>query len=95
MTTSSRKTVFVPAAEANRRFSELLRGVREEGTTFTITSHGRPVAEVRPAEQAEEAERARERAEAWAAIKKRYATTEGIKIEPWTREELYEREPRK
>jgi prevent-host-death family protein len=94
MTTSDRKTVVVPATEANRRFSELLRGVREEGTTFTITSHGRAVAEVGPPEEIDE-ERERKRAQAWAAIKKRYASTKGIKIEPWTREELYEREPRK
>lgn len=92
MTTSNRKTVVVPAAEANRRFSELLRGVREEGTTFTITSHGRPVAEVGPPDQSR-TERDAKRAEAWAAIKERWRNSPGLKVEPWTRDELYERDP--
>ena len=34
---------IVSAAEANREFSSLLRGVRE-GQTFVVTSHGKPVA---------------------------------------------------
>lgn len=38
---------IVTAAEANRDFSRLLRGVRE-GRSFTITSHGRPVAKMGP-----------------------------------------------
>ena len=37
----------VPAAEANRQFSKLLRAARE-GTRITITSHGEPVAELGP-----------------------------------------------
>jgi len=42
---------IVPAAEANRRFSELLRGVREEGRRFIVTSHGRAVAKLTPVEE--------------------------------------------
>lgn len=37
--------------EAKARFSELLRQVREEGKTVTITYHGEPVAEIRPIER--------------------------------------------
>ncbi len=83
----------IPAAEANRRFSELLRGVREEGKTFTITSHGRPVARVAPPED-DTSEREARRREAWEAIKARWRDSPGLKIEPWTREELYERGPK-
>jgi prevent-host-death family protein len=38
----------VSAADANRRFSILLRGVRE-GRTYVVTSHGKPVARLIPA----------------------------------------------
>lgn len=41
---SSVKDEIVSAADVNRRFSELLRGVREQGKSFTLTSHGTPVA---------------------------------------------------
>jgi prevent-host-death family protein len=54
----------IPATEANRRFSELLRGVREEGATFVVTSHGRAVAKVVPADTQDEAELKRLRREA-------------------------------
>ena len=37
----------ITAAEANRQFSALLRGVRE-GATYVVTSHGRPVARIVP-----------------------------------------------
>lgn len=40
---------MISAAEANRKFSELLRGVRE-GRTYIVTSHGRPVARIAPVE---------------------------------------------
>ncbi len=44
----------VPAAEANRRFSELLRGVREEGRSYIVTSHGRAVAKMLPIDDADD-----------------------------------------
>jgi prevent-host-death family protein len=37
----------VSAADADRRFSELLRTVKE-GQSVIITSHGRPVAKISP-----------------------------------------------
>lgn len=49
----------VSAAEANRRFSLLLRGVRE-GHSYVVTSHGKPVARLIPAgRRGETAKRAR------------------------------------
>lgn len=78
----------IPAAEANRRFSELLRGVREEGRRYIVTSHGRAVAQIGPAQTAEEADA---RTAAWKALEQHLRATHGVPIEPWTREELYER----
>ena len=40
--------------EAKAKLSEIVRAVRERGRTATITYHGKPVAEIRPIEQAEE-----------------------------------------
>ena len=37
----------LPAADANREFSKLLRAVRE-GDSYTVTSHGKPVARIVP-----------------------------------------------
>lgn len=37
----------ISASEANQRFSELLRDVAD-GDSFTVTSHGKPVARVAP-----------------------------------------------
>lgn len=39
----------IPAADANRKFSELLRGVRK-GRRYVVTSHGKPVAKLVPAD---------------------------------------------
>ena len=44
----------VSAADANRKFSLLLRGVRE-GRRYVVTSHGRPVARLIPAGKHDEA----------------------------------------
>jgi prevent-host-death family protein len=38
----------IRATEANRQFSRLLREVAD-GDTFTVTSHGRPIARIVPA----------------------------------------------
>ncbi|HEY1426689.1 MAG TPA: type II toxin-antitoxin system prevent-host-death family antitoxin [Caulobacteraceae bacterium] len=81
--------LIVPAAEANRSFSKLLRAARE-GKRITITSHGEPVAELIPA--GEEARRAAKRAAALAELKAHWATLEPKVVGPWTREELYERD---
>jgi prevent-host-death family protein len=80
----------IPAAEANRSFSRLLREVRE-GQSFTITAHGRPVARIVPCDA--EAEAARRRA-AWADLLARLEAQPAAEGEMprWTRDELYERD---
>jgi prevent-host-death family protein len=44
-----RRSLSISAADANRNFSELLRGVRE-GRSYVVTSHGKPVARIIPYE---------------------------------------------
>jgi prevent-host-death family protein len=78
----------VSAADANRKFSELLRGVRK-GLSYIVTSHGKPVAKLVPADSdASNLEAAR------SALLKRLASQKLPKgANPrnrWTREELYE-----
>ena len=78
----------VSAADANRRFSELLRGVRQ-GRTYVVTSHGKPVAKLVPADsESSKADAARD------ALLERLRTQKLPKgANPdlrWTRDELYE-----
>ncbi len=74
----------VSAADANRRFSLLLRGVRE-GRSYVVTSHGRPVARLVPAGLRDDAER-RARTTLLARLESERAANAGR----WTRDELYE-----
>ena len=76
----------ISAAEANRAFSRLLREVREEGRTFVVTSHGTPVAEIRPCGTAEAG-----RHSAREALLARLASQPVMDVARWTRDELYER----
>ena len=74
----------VSAATANRDFSALLREVRG-GATFTVTSHGRPVARIVPiAEGAPLASAARR------TLFARLSAARPIKVGRWTRDDLYE-----
>ena len=50
----------VSASEANRQFSRILREV-SEGESFTVTSHGRPVARIVPADAVPDRAAARKR----------------------------------
>jgi prevent-host-death family protein len=78
----------VVATEANRNFSALLRRAAA-GERITITSRGRPVAELGPPQADPEL------AERMVALDRLLARVkaQGIRdIEPWTRDELYERE---
>ena len=76
----------VSSADANRNFSQILRGVREEGASYIVTSHGKPVAKIVPCESGNEV-----------STRARSALLERLRAEPvvdaarWTREELYER----
>ena len=76
----------VSAAEANRRFSHVLRAVRE-GDSYVVTSHGRPVAKIVPITNDEAI-----KDKAWDDLLARLRFQPVIDIGSWTREELYEDE---
>ena len=73
----------ISAAEANRRFSRILRGVRE-GRSYIVTSHGKPVARLVPASHGGVASSAR------SALLSRLKKQPVVKTGRWTRDELYE-----
>ena len=83
------KISSVTATEANRSFSKLLRAV-ERGEKVEITSHGRKIAVLSPAEL--EGPSREQRLAALEKLKKRWAEQTPITVGPWTREELYERD---
>jgi prevent-host-death family protein len=74
----------VSAADANRRFSELLRRARD-GHTTVITSHGRPVARLVPMTAEDE-----RRAAARRALFTRLREAPVVDAASWTRDELYD-----
>lgn len=74
----------VSAADANRRFSRILHGV-QKGNSYVVTSHGRPVARILPAEPGEGA-----RSAARAALLSRLAKQPVVDAGRWSRDELYE-----
>jgi prevent-host-death family protein len=74
----------VSAAEANRKFSQLLQGVKR-GRSYVVTSHGKPVAKISPVDENEKiAAGARE------ALLTRLRRQPVVKAGRWTRDELYE-----
>lgn len=75
---------IVTAAEANRDFSKLLRGVKE-GNSFVVTSHGTPVAKIVPIEQVEGT-----REEAKRKLIERLRAQPALNAGKWTRDELYD-----
>ena len=74
----------VSAADANRKFSKLLRAVRE-GQSYVVTSHGRAVARIVPAEKNSGVTRV-----ARAALLKRLQSEPVVMVGRWRRDELYE-----
>jgi prevent-host-death family protein len=76
----------VTASEANRRFSELLKEVRK-GETILVTSHGEPVAELRPSQQNDV-----DRAAAFERLMEHLRSQPAMNRGGWTRAELYEDE---
>lgn len=73
----------VSAANANRRFSRLLRAVRE-GHSYVVTSHGKPVAKIVPIGKHDELA-----AETRTTLLSRLLSERLAEIGPWTRDELY------
>lgn len=76
----------VSAADANRKFSLILRRVRE-GRSYVVTSHGRPVARIVPADKRQEV-----RSGARSALLSRLERQSPVSTGRWTRDELYEDE---
>ncbi len=75
---------MISAADANRHFSRVLRGVRE-GESYVVTSHGKPVARILPA-----AHGVRDRERAREMLFSHLQRQPIVDIGPWTRDELYE-----
>jgi prevent-host-death family protein len=74
----------VSAADANRKFSLLLHGVRK-GKTYIVTSHGKPVARLIPTgEHADMAVGAR------GMLLSRLESQPLVQAKRWTRDELYD-----
>ena len=74
----------VSAADANRRFSLLLRGVRE-GRSYVVTSHGKPVARIVPAGKHDDVA-----SSARSTLLSRLEKQRVVNAGRWTRDELYE-----
>jgi prevent-host-death family protein len=74
----------VSAAEAGRKFSLLLRGVRE-GRSYVVTSHGKPIARVIPADKREVVATS-----VHAMLLSRLEKQTVVEAVRWTRDELYE-----
>jgi prevent-host-death family protein len=72
----------ITAAEANRKFSKVLRQVKE-GQSYVVTSHGRPVARIAPVEE-------KNRSQAKAALLAHLKSQPVQNIGRWTRDELYD-----
>ena len=75
----------ISAAEANRNFSALLRGVRE-GRSYVVTSRGQPVARIVPTSANDRTAAASARKTLLARLKQQ----EVVDVGPWTRDELYD-----
>jgi prevent-host-death family protein len=73
----------VSAADANRRFSELLRHVRR-GKSVVVTSHGKAVARIVPMTDRDRTTRG-----ARAALLSRLRAQPVVDIGRWSRDELY------
>jgi prevent-host-death family protein len=74
----------VSAADANRSFSQLLRGVRE-GRSYVVTSHGKPVARLIPAGKHDDVATS-----ARSALLSRLEKQPILNAGRWTRDELYQ-----
>jgi prevent-host-death family protein len=77
----------VSAADANRRFSELLRTVKK-GRSVVVTSHGKPVAKILPVVEDDlAADGAR------SVLFTRLRRERVVNAGRWTRDELYDDAP--
>ncbi len=74
----------ISAADANRKFSQVLRDVRE-GQSYVVTSHGKAVACIAPFK-----ENSAVTASARASLLSRLRAERVVKIGRWKRDELYD-----
>ena len=74
----------ISAADANRKFSQLLRDVRE-GQSYVVTSHGKAVARIVPVNQNRPTA-----SSARSSLLRRLRSERVVKIGRWKRDELYE-----
>ena len=75
----------ISAADANRKFSALLQGVRK-GRSYIVTSHGKPIAKISPADETDAVS-----ASAREVLFARLSRERTVNVGKWTREELYGR----
>jgi prevent-host-death family protein len=75
---------MVSAAEANRRFSQVLRSVRD-GDSYVVTAHGRPVAKIIPIGREDAV-----RDKAKEILLEHLRSQKPMNAGRWTRDELYE-----
>jgi prevent-host-death family protein len=74
----------ISAAEANRKFSKVLREVGQ-GRSYVVTNHGRPVARIAPLRSDQPA-----RMQARKSLLQRLRGQSVMKVGRWRREDLYE-----
>lgn len=72
----------ISAADANRRFSQVLREVAE-GQSYVVTNHGRPVARIEPVESYDNHK-------AKKALLARLESQPVLNVGRWKREDLYD-----
>ena len=77
---------MVSAAEANRHFSHLLNKVKE-GVSYTVTSHGRSVANLTPANSSDEDATLDQ---AWKDHLEKLRKQPVLNLGPFSRDEAYE-----
>jgi prevent-host-death family protein len=73
----------ITAADANRKFSQVLREVRE-GQSYVVTSHGRAVARITPFKEDRAASNAR------SSLLNRLRSERVVRVGRWKRDELYD-----
>jgi antitoxin (DNA-binding transcriptional repressor) of toxin-antitoxin stability system len=80
---------YITATEANQQLSRVLRDVAA-GASYTVTSRGKPVAEIKAPDSSGDLDKAEKRKRMGAMIE-RMKQRKPVIVGPWTRDELYER----
>ena len=65
----------------------ILRGVREEGATYIVTAHGKPVAKIVPIKEEDDSA---VRKAAFRKMQQRWTKQKTLNLPRWTRDELYD-----